>query len=103
MSRCLALILGLAPFVAFAQNQDAYRCSHGGLVRRVEIVRDTNADVPCSVNYTKETEAPGATEVLWTAEHEAGYCEARTREFIAKLESWGWQCEAMPADSAARD
>jgi hypothetical protein len=44
--------------------------------------------------YHKDTEAPDAApEELWNAQNEAGYCEARAAEFVAQLESWGWQCE----------
>jgi hypothetical protein len=107
MSRSLTLLLAVVPLAAFAQNDDSYRCTHDGLVRRVEIVRETGAAVPCAVRYTKDTEASGQPQVLWKAEHEQGYCEARTREFIAKLESLGWQCAAVAAagaaDGAARD
>ena len=34
-------------------------------------------------------------QVLWRAEHEAGYCQARFDEFVDKLRGFGWSC-AMP-------
>ncbi len=96
-------LLGLAavvPAAGVAQaGDDHYRCTNGDLVRRVQIVHETGAAVPCEVHYFKDTEAPGQREVLWRADNEAGYCEARTGELVANLESWGWRCAAAPGTS----
>ena len=78
--------------VALAQDAGDYQCSHGDLQRRVEIVYETGGAMPCEVHYHKDTEAPGEHQVLWRAESELGYCEARATEFKAKLEGWGWHC-----------
>jgi hypothetical protein len=59
----------------------------------VEIIYETGVAVPCEVHYHKDTEAPGERQVLWSAYNESGYCERKTREFIAQLEGWGWECE----------
>ncbi len=84
-------LLAAAPLAAAA---DSYRCTNGELVRRVEIVYETGGTLPCEVHYYKDTEAPGSREVLWTAQNEAGYCEARTAEFIERLRGFGWSCSA---------
>ncbi len=62
------------------------------MVRRVEILTEPGVSVPCEVHYYKDTEAPGERQVLWSASNEAGYCEKRTEDFIAKLQGWGWSC-----------
>lgn len=98
-----AMILS-APSLAFAQTEGNARCTQAGMVRTVEVVRETAAPVPCSVNYRKETEAPNApAEQLWNAENEVGYCEARAAEFVARLESLGWQCDGPLAARSEED
>jgi hypothetical protein len=93
----------LLPLLAAGQSNNNYRCTQGNLVRRVEIVYETGVAVPCEVHYHKDTEAPGQREVLWQAFNESGYCEARTREFVARLQGLGWACgAAQGADEAPR-
>ncbi len=95
----------LLPFAASAQGVTSYSCTLDEMVRRVEILTEAGAPVPCEVRYHKETEAPGEHQVLWSAQNDASYCETNATEFIAKLEGWGWSCSAgesapmsMPAD-----
>lgn len=104
----IAALAGLISFAAFGQDAGNYRCTHGDLTRRVEIVYETGVRVPCEVHYYKDEEAPGDMQVLWRALNEEGYCEARSEEFIAKLEAMGWDCgapaaEAMPEESEPAD
>lgn len=73
---------------------DNYRCTYGDLVRRVEILYEPGRAVPCEVQYFKDTESPGAPQVLWRAQNESGYCEAKTTAFIQELASQGWNCSA---------
>jgi len=97
-----AILAATLPTLALGQGTDSYECSYGELQRRVEILHETGVDVPCEVHYHKDTEAPGEPQVLWRATSEAGYCEKKTEEFIAKLRDWGWNCgtadqpEALP-------
>ena len=71
----------------------AYTCTSGGLTRTVEISYDTpGAKVPCKVNYTKETETPGATQALYSANSEEGYCESKIAAFVDKLSASDWNC-----------
>ena len=71
----------------------AYTCTSAGLTRTVEISYDTpGAKVPCKVNYTKDTESPGATQALYSAISEAGYCESKITAFIEKLSASDWSC-----------
>ena len=106
MLRCIVAVCSglLASATAFAQDGDRFQCTMGGLLRRVEIFYEPGRLVPCEVHYIKETEAPDAErQVLWSAQNETGYCEARTREFVQRLESLGWQCDASsaPAQSSS--
>lgn len=97
-----AVLVMFVPAIAMAQDARSYQCTYGDIVRRVEIVSEPGVSVPCEVHYYKDTEAPGEQQVLWSAQSEAGYCAARTEEFVEKLTGWGWNCEAgdpaMPAE-----
>ena len=96
-----AVVAFAVPGLAIAQDASKYQCSHGDLQRRVEIVYETGVTVPCEVHYFKDTEAPGERQVLWRALNEEGYCEAKTREFVTRLGSWGWTCSAAGAAEEA--
>ena len=70
-----------------------YLCEYQGLTRRVEVAYETpSSTVPCSVNYYKDSEAPGEVATLWVAENIEGYCEEKAKQFIEKIKSWGWSC-----------
>ena len=110
----LVLLALAAPSLALSQDTGKYQCTLGELVRRVEIYTEPGVTVPCEVHYFKDSEAPGAPEVLWSAQAQAGFCEQKATAFVAKLESWGWNCTASgapdpaaapeePADSAVED
>ncbi len=86
--------------LAAAQAGQNYRCTNGDQVRRVEIAYLTAAAVPCEVHYFKDTEAPGSREVLWNAQSQAGYCEARADELVSNLRGWGWTCTATGTTGA---
>ena len=47
--------------------------------------------MPCEVLYDKRGEG-GGLSTLWRAQNEAGYCEAKAAEFVAKLENLGYTC-----------
>jgi len=96
-----AFLAILFPCLSFAQASTSYQCSFGNLQRRIEILSEPGVSVPCEVHYYKDSEMPGTRQVLWSAGSEAGYCEARTEEFVAKLREWGWECNAgMAAEPA---
>ncbi len=92
MKSTIAIIGLVLPMTAGAAS---WTCEHNNLIREVSIDSAGENTVPCSVNYTKITEGVD-TQQLWSAQNEAGYCEARAEEFIAKLESWGWNCSQDP-------
>ncbi len=88
----LVVMTALLPVAAFAQDSGKYQCTYGDMQRRVEIAHEPGMEVPCSVHYYKDTEAPGEQQVLWSAENDATYCRTKAAEFVAKLEGWGWDC-----------
>lgn len=90
------LVLGVAS--ASAQEPSRYVCLNGSIERRIEVIYETGLLVPCEVHYFKESDADGASQVLWRAQNEEGYCEARAAEFAEKLRGWGWQCDTATAD-----
>ena len=103
MKKILLIVFSVAflPFTVFAQDQNNYRCTHGDLQRRVEIMYETGVTVPCEVHYFKDTEAPGESQVLWRALSQEGYCEEKTQDFITQLGAWGWSCNQNATAAAA--
>jgi len=86
------LIATVLPAVTLAQDSGKFQCTYGDMQRRVEIMHEPGVEVPCSVHYFKDTEAPGEQQVLWSAENDASYCRDKALELISKLEGWGWEC-----------
>lgn len=99
MKSLIAILAFAVPGFLLAQDNTKYQCSYGELQRRVEIYTEPGMAVPCEVHYFKDTEAPGASEVLWNATNDATYCAAKAEEFVAKLEGWGWDCATGAAES----
>lgn len=87
-----SLLMAMLPNISFGDGPQQYQCGFGELQRRVEILYEAGGTVPCEVHYYKDTEAPDERQVLWRAVNDAGYCETKTREFVAKLEGMGWSC-----------
>ena len=85
------LLLSIIPGIVLAQGAET-QCTYGDMVRRVVIMSEPGVSVPCEVHYYKDTEAPGAKQVLWRAMNEASYCEDKAEAFIVKLQDLGWSC-----------
>ena len=74
-------------------------CTMASLERTVELRYEAPGEaVPCEIRYAKPTEGVGE-QVLWRAEREAGYCEARFGEFVDKLRGFGWSCSEATTDA----
>lgn len=87
----MRIFIGMLFTLCFSQvalANTTYVCTHGDMERRIEVVSLSTATVPCEVRYTKS----GNTEVLWSAQAEEGYCDARAAEFVEKQQGWGWEC-----------
>lgn len=100
MRICFGFILALLPLTAIAVD---YNCTYGNLERRIEIVYEPGLAVPCEVHYYRDANAPDEREVLWRAQNETGYCEARTEELVARLQNSGWQCLPTGAEHEDED
>lgn len=94
-SMLLVLILPLSAIAA------DYDCYYGNLHRQIEIIYEPGLAVPCEVHYYRDASDRDSREVLWRAQNESGYCEARTDELVAKLENLGWQCSVAGAEDEA--
>ena len=89
MKKMLLITLAL-PIAATAEPLST-TCTNGSDVRKIEVVYpQEGAELPCEVLYTKN----GETRTLWTAGNQAGFCEGKAEEFIAKQRGWGWQCDS---------
>ncbi len=77
-----------ASTVVAMENQKTI-CTHGNQQRIIEVVYTGEGEVPCEVHYTKDS----GSQVLWSAQGEAGYCEEKAAVFIEKQRGWGWDCE----------
>ena len=74
-------------------------CTMKSLERSVELrYQNPGEAVPCEIGYSKPSEEMGE-QVLWRAENEAGYCEARFEEFVDKLRGFGWSCAENGSDT----
>ena len=96
-------LAAILPTLSLAQAPQHYQCTYGQLQRRIEIVYETGVTVPCEVHYYKDTEAPDEHMVLWRALNQEGFCEAKTQEFVAQLQEWGWACKAADVAEPAAE
>lgn len=91
-----ALVFALTGSVSLSAAAEPQACTLGELTRNVSVVySDPGQPVPCEVLYEKPTEGI-ASQSLWQASSEAGYCEARATEFVDKLTGMGWDCATQP-------
>jgi hypothetical protein len=53
---------------------------------------DASSQVPCTVHYVKDTEAPNKEEILFTSSSTVGFCDKKAAEFADGLKEGGWNC-----------
>lgn len=76
-----------------------YQCERGDANRSVAIeYQEPGQQVPCEVIYHKPPQDPS---VLWRANSEVGFCEAKAEELVETLESGGWACDEPEGAAAA--
>jgi hypothetical protein len=94
--RRAALVLGLGVAGAWQTTSAAeFDCRHGDLRRRVEVnTGDAVQDAACEVRYWRNASAPGDGEVLWRANQDLDFCDAKARDLLERLERGGWTCTA---------
>ena len=98
MRKLIIAVGGLVVLGGELAVAESVNCTMASLERTVELRYATPGDsLPCEVRYGKPTEGVGE-QVLWRAEREAGYCEARFAEFVDKLRGFGWSCSEATAD-----
>jgi hypothetical protein len=91
MEKDMKIFIGILFLICFSQvalADTSYVCTQGGMERKIEVVYLETGKVPCEVRYTKNAD----TQVLWSAQTEEGYCEAKAAEFVEKQRGWGWEC-----------
>ena len=93
-------ILAIALLSPLGAQADSWSCRHDNDVREVHVMTTGEAPVPCEVVYKKLTEG-AEDQVLWNAQQDGSYCEAKASEFVARLESWGWTCVETIAEPTA--
>ena len=73
-------------------------CMLEQVYRTVDVVySNPGQPLPCEVVYQKH----GKLSTLWRADNEAGYCEKRAADFVAKLQALGWECSSQEAEQEA--
>jgi len=76
---------------------DKSLCKSGKLQRSVQVqYYNQDKQVPCEVQYYKNTEEPEMGQVLWRAANEVGFCEKKMAVFVDELSDSGWDCEVEP-------
>ncbi|TKB53674.1 hypothetical protein [Ferrimonas aestuarii] len=90
MNAWFVLVTALAnqPGLEGVERGSEYICTNGDKERRVQVIYPQGAPLPCEVHYIKATE----NQVLWSANNEAGYCEAKAQAFSEKLKTMWWSC-----------
>ena len=77
-----------------AASAESWICEHSNMIREINVVRETDAQAPCSVAYNKQSEGLG-TQILWTANNDGSYCDVKANGLAQKLEGLGWNCTAF--------
>lgn len=102
MKLSFRLLLVIVPLAVMSRvwADTTYICQKGGQIREIHLVFEVEGQsVPCSVFYRKAS----GDQVLWKAESEQGYCEAKTEAFVEKQRSWGWRCEIDAGETVDAD
>ena len=85
----LSLSISLSLLASYAAADETYLCTYGQTERVITVVyQDQEKKVPCEVRYQKN----GATQTLWEAKSEVGYCEEKAQGLVQKQREWGWLC-----------
>ena len=93
MLRSLFALL-LISLTIISHADETYVCLYGGNERIIHVSYPVpDSKVPCDVVYEKDN----GQQVLWSAQNEEGYCEAKAIDFVEKQRGWGWDCSLMAA------
>ena len=86
----LTIILAVLTLPTTA-NAESWICEHSNLIREINVESEVSGSAACSVAYNKDTEGFGST-VLWTAQVDGAYCDAKANGLAEKLTGFGWSC-----------
>ena len=70
----------------------AYTCTNNNLTRKISVVHEPGAEVPCRVKYEKPDEGADV-QYPWSAGNQAGYCKDKADYLADRLRSLNWKCE----------
>ena len=76
---------------ANAAHAGSWICENGSLVREIKVERQSSTPAPCSVDYNKDAEGMGS-QVLWSANNDGAYCDAKADGLAERLQGNGWTC-----------
>ena len=98
-AKSLASVLGMATCLtqqpAVAQDDYNFGCRDGSRERRIAVLYEREGkSVPCEVHYITDW---GDT-LLWQAQQQRGYCEAKAISWVRRLSERGWTCQPRAAD-----
>lgn len=80
------------------------KCQSGDEVRWIRIeVEDPERGKPCELLYWPDGDQTKPGELLWRAEHDAGFCPTRLETIVEKWTADGWRCDADGVQTAAID
>lgn len=67
-----------------------YHCQDGSRVRQIGVsYSKARKTVPCEVHYNTEWR----DQLLWQAQVQQGYCEAKAESLVQKQRDQGWLCQ----------
>ena len=98
------LAIGSLSSSLFAAEGSNASCKNGAMIRTVTIgTIDAAQPNSCTVSYSKETETPGATQILWQSKNDKNYCDDKAKSFVTKLTTMGWTCEGDLASGSVTE
>lgn len=81
----------MLPVLPTTASAASWICESGEILREISIKRKTANTAPCSVIYDKDIEGTGS-KVLWSAQNDGAYCDAKADGLAEKLNGLGWTC-----------
>lgn len=94
------ILAGCLAGAASAAEPYHYSCEKRGETRQIGVsYGKAGKVVPCAVHYIKG----GSDQVLWQAQTQEGYCEAKAEEFAELQRQNGWQCRRVVGSPGGND
>ncbi len=85
-------LISLLAQPAIALEHYRYECIKDSVVKNIAVEYGSKSKaVPCKVIHSK----PDDKVTLWHADTQAGYCEAKAKDFADNQILKGWQCRKL--------